>query len=126
MLRSGAQIRCTLNFFVSKKGVAALESWNNLIDKFDLFLKKIKLERTVSIAGRKIPPIFTGFALIIVCIPIWGYLEIEGKNKLIGALVVLLMGWAVTQLGALGLGDGVGEKPGSSTVERPEVTDGHK
>ena len=125
-MRLGAQIRCTLNFFVSKKGVAALEIWNNLIDKFDLFLKKIKLERTVTIAGRKIPPIFMGFALIVVCIPIWGYLEVEGKNKLIGALVVLLMGWAVTQLGALGLGDGVGEKPGSSTVDRPEVTDGHK
>ena len=126
MLRLGAQTGCTIIFFVSKKGVADLETWNNLIDKFDLFLKKIKLERTVTIAGRKIPPIFMGFALIIVCIPIWGYLEVEGKNKLIGALVVLLMGWAVTQLGALGLGDGVGEKPGSSTVDRPDVTDGHK
>ena len=125
-MRLGAQIRCTLNFCVSKKGVSALETWNNLIDKFDLFLKKIKLERTVTIAGRKIPPIFMGLALIVVCIPIWGYMEVEGKNKLIGALVVLLMGWAVTQLGALGLGDGVGEKPGSSTVDRPEVTDGHK
>ena len=106
--------------------MAALEIWNNLIDKFDLFLKKIKLERTVTIAGREIPPIFMGFALIVVCIPIWGYLEVEGKNKIIGALVVLLMGWAVTQLGALGLGDGVGEKPGSSTVDRPKITDGHK
>ena len=126
MLRLGAQIRCTLIFFVAKKGVADLETWNNLIDKFDLLLKKIKLERTVTIAGRKIPPIFMGFALIAVCIPIWGYLEVEGKNKLIGALVVLLMGWAVTQLGALGLGDGVGEKPGSSAADRPKVTDGHK
>ena len=106
--------------------MADLETWNNLIDKFDLLLKKIKLERTVTIAGREVPPIFMGFALIVVCIPIWGYLEVEGKNKLIGALVVLLMGWAVTQLGALGLGDGVGEKPGSSTVDRPKVSDGHK
>ena len=106
--------------------MADLETWNNLIDKFDLLLKKIKLESTVTIAGRKIPPIFMGFALIAICIPIWGYLEVEGKNKLIGALVVLLMGWAVTQLGALGLGDGVGEKPGSSAVDEPKVTDGHK
>ena len=126
MLRLGAQIRCTLIFFVAKKGVAGLETWNNLIDKFDLLIKKIKLERTVTIAGRKIPPIFMGFALIAICIPIWGYLEVEGKNKLIGALVVLLMGWAVTQLGALGLGDGVGEKPGSSAIDEPKVTDGHK
>ena len=126
MLRLGAQIRCTLIFFVAKKGVADLETWNNLIDKFDLLLKKIKLERTVTIAGRKIPPIFMGFALIAICIPIWGYLEVEGKNKLIGALVVLLMGWAVTQLGTLGLGDGVGEKPGNPAVDRPKVTDGHK
>lgn len=126
MLRLGAQIRCNLIFFVAKKGVADLETWNNLIDKFDLLLKKIKLESTVTIAGRKIPPIFMGFALIAICIPIWGYLEVEGKNKLIGALVVLLMGWAVTQLGTLGLGDGVGEKPGSSAVDEPKVTDGHK
>ena len=126
MLRLGAQIRCNLIFFVAKKGVADLETWNNLIDKFDLLIKKIKLERTVTIAGRKIPPIFMGFALIVICIPIWGYLEVEGKNKLIGALVVLLMGWAVTQLGTLGLGDGVGEKPGSSAVDEPKVTDGHK
>ena len=126
MLRLGAQIRCNLIFFVAKKGVADLETWNNLIDKFDLLIKKIKLERTVTIAGRKIPPIFMGFALIAICIPIWGYLEVEGKNKLIGALVVLLMGWAVTQLGALDLGDGVGEKPGSSAVDEPKVTDGHK
>ena len=126
MLRLGAQIRCNLIFFVAKKGVADLETWNNLIDKFDLLIKKIKLERTVTIAGRKIPPIFMGFALIAICIPIWGYLEVEGKNKLIGALVVLLMGWAVTQLGTLGLGDGVGEKPGSSAVDEPKVTDGHK
>ncbi len=126
MLRLDAPIRCNLIFFVAKKGVADLETWNNLIDKVDLLLKKIKLERTLTIAGRKIPPIFLGFALIVVCIPIWGYLEVEGKNKLIGALVVLLMGWAVTQLGALGLGDGIGEKPGSSTVDRSNVADGHK
>ncbi|GIS20399.1 MAG: hypothetical protein CM15mP120_23150 [Pseudomonadota bacterium] len=47
--------------------------------------------------------------MIVVCIPIWGYLEFEGKNKLVGALVVLLMAWAVSQLSALGLGDAVGE-----------------
>ena len=103
-----------------------METWHNFIDKFDLLLKKIKLERTVKIAGREIPPVFTGFALMVVCIPIWGYLEFEGKNKLIGALVVLLMAWAVTQLGALGLGDGVGEKPGSSSEDKSEASDGRK
>ena len=56
-----------------------------------------------------------GFVLIISCIPIWGYLEFEGKDKLIGAFVVVLMAWAVAQLGALGLGDGIGEKPGNSS-----------
>jgi len=82
-----------------------METWNNLVDKFDLLLKKIKLESTVKIAGREIPPVVMGFALIIICIPIWGYLEFEGGNKLIGALVVILMAWGVAQLGALGLGD---------------------
>ena len=103
-----------------------METWNNLIDKFDLLLKKIKLESTVKIAGREIPQVFMGFALIVVCVPIWGYLEFEGENKLIGALVVLLMAWAVTQLGALGLGDGVGEKPGSSSVDKSKASDGRK
>ncbi len=95
-----------------------METWNNLVDKFDLLLKKIKLESTVKIAGREIPPVVMGFALIVICIPIWGYLEIEGDNKLIGALVVILMAWGVVQLGALGLGDGVGEKPGSSSADK--------
>ena len=90
-----------------------MEIWNNLIDKFDLLLSKIKLERKVKIAGREIPPVVMGFALIVICIPIWGYLEFEGKDKLIGAFVVVLMAWAVAQLGALGLGDGIGEKPGN-------------
>lgn len=103
-----------------------MEIWNNLIDRFDLLLKKIKLERTVKIGGKEIPHLFMGFALIVVCIPIWGYLEVEGKNKLVGAVVVLLMAWAVTQLGALGFGDGVGEKPGSNSVDDSKVTDGHK
>jgi hypothetical protein len=42
-------------------------------------------------------------------------LEFEGKDKLIGAFIVVLMAWAVAQLGALGLGDGIGEKPGNSS-----------
>ena len=65
-----------------------METWNNLIDKFDLLLKKIKLESTVKILGREIPQVFMGFALIVVCIPIWGYLEFEGKNKLIGLSLI--------------------------------------
>lgn len=92
-----------------------METWNNLIDKFDHLLTKIKLESTVRIAGREIPPLVMGFALIAVCIAIWTYLEFAGSNKLIGALVVILMAWAVAQMGALGLGDGIGEKPGNST-----------
>lgn len=95
-----------------------METWNNLVDKFDLLLKKIKLESTVKIAGREIPPLVMGFSLIVICIPIWGYLEIEGDNKLIGALVAILMAWGVVQLGALGLGDGVGEKPGSPSADK--------
>ena len=96
-----------------------MEIWNNLIEKVDLLLQKIKLGSAVKIAGREIPPVYMGFALIVVCIPIWGYLEIEGKNKYIGALVVVLMAWGVAQLGALDLGDGVGEKPGSSSADKP-------
>jgi hypothetical protein len=94
-----------------------METWNNLVEKFDLLLTKIKFGSTVKIAGREIPPAVMGFALILICIPIWGYLEFEGDNKLIGALVVILMAWGVAQLGALGLGDGVGEKVGSSTTD---------
>ena len=82
-----------------------METWNNLVDKFDLLLEKIKMESTVRIAGREIPPVVMGFALIAICIPIWGYLEYEGDNKFIGALVVILMAWVVAQLGVLGLGD---------------------
>ena len=99
-----------------------METWNNLVDKFDLLLEKIKMKSTVKIAGREIPPVVMGFALIAICIPIWGYLEIEGDNKLIGALVVILLAWGVAQLGALGLGDGVGEKPGSSSTEKSFVS----
>ncbi len=95
-----------------------MEIWNNLVDKFDLLLQKIKLESTVKIAGREIPPVVMGFALIVICIPIWGYLEFEGRNKLIGALVAILLAWGVSQLGALGLGDGVGEKPGGSSDDK--------
>ena len=62
-----------------------------------------------------------GFALIAICIPIWGYLEIEGENKYIGALVAILMAWGVAQLGALGLGDGIGEKPESSSLDKPRA-----
>jgi|GEM_PF-508787 len=98
-----------------------METWNNLVDKFDLLLEKIKFVSTVQIAGRDIPPVVMGFALVLICIPIWAYLEIEGDNKLIGALVVILMAWGVAQLGALGLGDGIGEKPdmGSSSTGMP-------
>ena len=78
---------------------------------------KINLENTVTIGGRAIPPLVMGFALIILCIPLWGYLEFEGQNKLIGALVALLMAWGVAQLSVLDLGDGVGEKPGSSPAD---------
>ena len=95
-----------------------MEYWNNLIDKFDLLLKKIKLDSTVQLAGKKVSPVVMGFALIVVCIPIWGYLEIEGENKYIGALVAILMAWGVAQLGALGLGDGIGEKPESSSLDK--------
>lgn len=95
-----------------------METWNNLVDKFDFLLAKIKLASTVRIAGREISPVVMGFALVVICIPIWGYLEIEGDNKLIGALVVILMAWGVAQLGTLGLGDGVGEKPGSSSADK--------
>lgn len=95
-----------------------METWNNLVDKFDLLLEKIKLASTVRIAGREISPVVMGFALVVICIPVWGYLEIEGDNKLIGALVVILMAWGVAQLGSLGLGDGVGEKPGSSSADK--------
>lgn len=96
-----------------------METWNNLIDKFDFFLEKLKLGNTVKIASKEISPVVMGFALIIICIPIWGYLEIEGKNKLIGAVVVILMAWGVAQLGALGLGDGVGENLAISRQTRP-------
>ena len=95
-----------------------MKSWNNLVDKFDLLLAKIKLGGTLKIAGRDIPPVFTGFALIIISIFIWGYLETEGPNTYIGALVTILMAWGVAQLGALGLGDGVGEKPGNASSDR--------
>ena len=60
MLRLGAQIRCTLIFFVAKKGVADLETWNNLIDKFDLLIKKIKLETYRHDRRQKNPPHFYG------------------------------------------------------------------
>ena len=102
-----------------------MEAWHNFIDKFDLLLKKIKLERTVKIAGREIPPLVMGFALIAICIPIWGYLEFEGKNKLIGAVVVILMAWAVVQLGSLGFGDGVGEKVDSSSTDKSRASNWH-
>ena len=95
-----------------------MKVWNKLIDKFDLLLMKVKLGSTVKIGGRDIPPVFMGLALIIICIPIWGYLESEGDNKYVGALVAILMAWSVAQLGALGLGDGVGEKPGSSSGDK--------
>ena len=100
-----------------------METWNNWVDKFDLLLRKVRLESVVNVAGREIPPAAVGFALILICIPIWGYLEFEGKNKFIGALVAVLMAWGVAQLGALGLGDGVGEKPGGSSADKSLATE---
>ncbi|MEM8493618.1 MAG: hypothetical protein AAF756_22585 [Pseudomonadota bacterium] len=98
-----------------------METWHNLINKFDLLLTKVKLAGAVKIAGKEIPPVFMGFALIAVCIPIWGYLELEGDNKLIGALVAIAMAWGVAQLGVLDLGDGVGEKPGTSPADKSQA-----
>ena len=34
-----------------------MEIWNNLIEKVDLLLQKIKLGSAVKIAGREIPPV---------------------------------------------------------------------
>ena len=98
-----------------------MEILNNLVGKFEALLSKINLKSTVKIGGREIPPLVMGFALITICIPIWGYLEFEGQNKLLGALVVVLMAWGVAQLGALGLGDGVGEKPAGFTNDKPSA-----
>lgn len=100
-----------------------METWNNLVDKLDLVLEKIKLESTLTIAGRRIPPMVMGFALIVLCIPIWGYLELEGDNAVIGAVAVIAMAWGVAQLGALGLGDGVGEQQGSSSADKSLAID---
>lgn len=94
-----------------------MEAWNNLVGKFETFLSKFNLQNTVNLGGRAIPPLVMGFALIAICIPIWGYLEFEGQNKSIGALVAVLMAWAVAQLSALDLGDGIGEKPDSSPAD---------
>jgi len=98
-------------FLSQKEAGIDMETWNNLVDKFDLLLTKVKLGSTVKIAGREISPVVMAFALIFICILIWGYLEFEGRNKLIGAVVSILMAAVVAQLGALGLGDGIGEKP---------------
>lgn len=95
-----------------------METWNKLVGKIEALLSHINMKGTVTFGGREIPPLVMGFALITVCIPIWGYLEIEGRNKLIGALVVVLMAWGVAQLSALNLGDGVGERPGDSPIEK--------
>ena len=95
-----------------------MEIWNKLVGKIEALLSHINMKGTVTFGGREIPPLVMGFTLLTVCIPIWGYLEIEGRNKLIGALVVVLMAWGVAQLSALNLGDGVGERPGDSSVEK--------
>ncbi|TFH74836.1 hypothetical protein E3V39_01350 [Gammaproteobacteria bacterium LSUCC0112] len=104
-----------------------METWNNLIDKFDHLLTKIKLDSTVKISGREIPPLVMGFALVAICIGIWTYLEFAGGNKiiatLIGAVVVILFAWAVAQFGALGLGDGIGEKVTVPTAEKSSSMD---
>lgn len=98
-----------------------METWNNLVDKFDLLLSRLKLQTTVKIFGRELSPLLVGFALLLVCIGIWAYLEFEGDNKLVGALVSILLAWGVAQLSALGWGDGIGEKPGSSSVNKVSV-----
>ena len=95
-----------------------MDTWNKLVGKVEALLSHINMKGTVTFGGREIPPLVMGFALITVCIPIWGYLEIEGRNKLVGALVVVLMAWGVAQLSALNLGDGVGERPGDSRIEK--------
>lgn len=100
-----------------------METWNNLIDKFDHLLTKIKLDSTVKIAGREIPPFIMAFVLIGVCFGIWTYLEFQGSNKLLGGLVVVLMAWAVAQLSALGLGDGIGEKAGIPKDDKSNTSD---
>ena len=100
-----------------------METWNNLVDKFDLLLTKVKFDSTVKIAGREISPLVMGFALIVVCMAIWAYLEFEGDNKLIGALVSVLMAWAVAQLSAMGWGDGIGEHAAGSTYEESLASD---
>lgn len=94
-----------------------MEAWNDLVGRFETFLSKINLRNTVHLGRIAIHPLIMGFALMIICIPLWVYLEFEGQNKLIGALVAVLMAWGVAQLGALDLGDGVGEKPGSSSED---------
>lgn len=100
-----------------------METWNNLVDKFDLLLTKLKLQSTVKIFGREISPVVMSFVLLFICIGIWAYLEFEGKNKIVGALVSILLAWGVAQLGALGLGDGIGEKPGASSVDKLSASD---
>ena len=95
-----------------------MEIWNKLVGKIEALMSQINMKGTVTFGGREIPHLVMGFALFAVCIPVWGYLEIEGRNKLIGALVVVLMAWGVAQLSALNLGDGVGERPGDSPVEK--------
>ena len=95
-----------------------MEIWNKLVGKVEALLSMINMQGTVTFGGREIPPLVMGFALFTVCVPIWGYLEIEGRNKLIGALVVVLMAWGVAQLSSLNLGDGVGERPGGPPVEK--------
>ena len=95
-----------------------MEIWNKLVGKIEALMSQFNMKGTVTCGRREIPPLIMGFALFTVCIPIWGYLEIEGRNKLIGALVVVLMAWGVAQLSALNLGDGVGERPGDSGIEK--------
>lgn len=99
-------------------------SLDNMSKKLDLLFQKINLGSTVKTAGKEIPPAIMGVALIFVCVPIWGYLEFEGQNNLIGVLVVILMAWGVNQLGAMNLGDGIGEEPSGHSVDKTK-TIGH-
>ena len=52
-----------------------MEIWNKLVGKIEALLSHINMKGTVTFGGREIPPLVMGFALLTVCIPIWGYLE---------------------------------------------------
>ena len=57
-----------------------MEIWNKLVGKIEALLSHIDMKGTVTFGGREIHPLVMGFALITVCIPVWGYLEIEAAK----------------------------------------------